>query len=180
MNILALLFVFAVSPVAVGTDSLPPSVKILFPSQDDYNGYTGSGNGCDFPGELLGPLERFVASSSPQNYVRYDIARLNRRGVPGLYYVYSPSACKKLRKYFQANVFVMARLALLKCQELTDGTTRSWYDVEAKLYSVESGKEKILFRQHNVSRDQIDGFLRGREAQLFRVIAEVARGDAPN
>src|SRR5256885_8153496 len=82
------------NPLSGGT--LPQSAKVLFPNQDDQNEYTGSGNGCDLPPQLLEPLERFVATSFPQNYVRYDIARLNANIAQGLYNASSKAACRRL------------------------------------------------------------------------------------
>ena len=169
---LSLLLILTASPLAAET--LPQSAKVLFPNQDDQNEYTGSGNGCDLPPQLLEPLERFVATSLPQNYVRYDIARLNRKHVQGLYYVYSKGACRRLRRYFPANVFVMARLVLRKCEFLAAGTTRSWYDVEAKVYCVASGREAIIFRHRNVAREEVGKLLVGKEHEIFQLVEAAA------
>src|SRR5204862_853178 len=76
---LTVLVIITASPLAGGT--LPQSAKVLFPNQDDQNEYTGSGNGCDLPPQLLEPLQRLVSTSFRQNYVRYDIARLNSKHV---------------------------------------------------------------------------------------------------
>jgi hypothetical protein len=171
----ALLVLCTLAVIAPAAVQLPETIKIIFPSQDDQNGYTGSGNGCDMPGQVLLPLERFVASEIPQNYLRYDLASLNRRGVPGVYYIYSKEACRKLLQHFPANVFVMARVKLRRCEELPDGSTRSWYDVQAKVCTIASGRETIIFRQQNVSRDQIAGLLRGKEHELFQSILAIAQ-----
>ena len=175
---LTLLLILTADPLAAG--SLPQSAKILFPNQDDQNEHTGSGNGCDLPPQLLEPLERFVATSFPQNYVRYDIARLDTKHVQGLYYVYSKAACRRLRRYLSANVFVMARLVLRKCEFLPAGTTRSWYDVEAKVYCLASGREAVIFRQRNVAREEVGNLLVGKEREIFQVVEAAVAEAAPN
>ena len=175
---LTVLVIITASPLAGGT--LPQSAKVLFPNQDDHNEYTGSGNGCDLPPQLLEPVERLVSTSFRQNYVRYDIARLNSKHIHGLYYVYSKEACRRLRRYFPANVFVMARLVLRKCEFLPAGTTRSWYDVEAKVYCVASGKETIIFRYRNVAREEVGNLLVGKEREIFQLVEAAVLKAAPD
>jgi len=166
--------VIAIVATTTVTPSLPPSAKVIFPNQDDQNQYTGSANGCDIPPPLLEPLERHIAKAAPQNYVRYDIAALNRKHVMGLYYVYSRTACQRLRSYFpDANLFVMARITLRRCEFLPNGTTRARYDVEAKVYSLASGREEVIFRQRDIAREQIRTLLVGKEVQLLERIVSV-------
>ena len=112
--------------------------------------------------------------------MRYDIARLNTKHVQGLYYVYSKGACRRLRRYFPANVFVMARLVLRKCEFLPAGTTRSWYDVEAKVYCVASGREAIIFRHRNVAREEVGKLLVGKEHEIFQLVEAAVADVSPN
>ena len=167
-------FVVATAAITSVTFDLPSTAKVIFPSQDDQNEYTGSANGCDIPPPLLEPLERHISKVAPKNYVRYDIAALNRKHMMGAYYVYSRQACQKLRHYFpSANVFVMARITLRRCEFLPNGTTRAFYDVEAKVYSLASGREEVIFRQQDVAREQIRNLLVGKEAQLLERVESV-------
>jgi hypothetical protein len=153
---------------------LPADAKVTFPDQDDLNEFTGGAVGCDLPPQLLAPVEQFFARAFPKQYIRYDTAALNRRGVMGLYYVYSGRACRRLQKYFPATIFVMARVHLRKCDFLPDGTTQSWYDVEAKVYLAATRKEEVIFKQSNVARSEVATLLVGRERELVERIAHLS------
>ena len=154
---------------------IPAPVALLFPSQDDTNVFTGAANGCDSPPAPLASLEAYVARHAPARYLRYDISALNRQHVMGLYYVYEAKACRRLQKYFAANVFVMARVKLLpKSVVGLDDCTKAAYSVEVKVYSTLSGVERILLRVPEVPRDRLPTLLHGREGELLRQVLAVA------
>jgi hypothetical protein len=177
---LLLTFLLAIGVHTAPAAGLPPTAKVIFPTQDDFNRYTGSASGCDHPPELLEPLARHIANIAPRNFVPYNIAGLNRKGVMGLYYVYSAKACNRLRRYFpSANVFVMARVTLRKCDFLPDGTTSGFFDVEAKIYSLASGREEVIFQQRDVAREQVGTLLLGKEVALLEKIVSVISHEPP-
>jgi hypothetical protein len=149
-----------------GTAAGASTPKIVFLPQDVSGGYDHRGGTPD----LLGGLEKFVAHRVPRNYVKADLRKLLRAGVKP-YYIYSGRYCEPIGRVLGANVFVMARLTVVS---QAPRPADEVYDVEAKAFSSETGREVELVRAQSVRSADVATLTEGREDDLLRKILSIA------
>ena len=156
---------------AADAGTVPPEVRIIFPNQDDFNQFAGMGDSCGSPPSVLASFQHYVQHTVPRQFVPYDIAKLNIQGVMGLYYVYRAQDCLRLKKYFDANVFILARVRLVSYVQDPDAAPSSCvYDVDIKVYSSQFGKELVLFSKKKVPLAGLSSLLNGKESQLWNQV----------
>ncbi|SVD04694.1 uncharacterized protein METZ01_LOCUS357548 [marine metagenome] len=141
-------------------------VKIVFLSEDVANGYNHRGG----TPELLGPLENYVSSKHPENFVSFDVKKLLQHRVEP-YYIFNKTYCGPIGKILGANTFVMARLVPVK----TSSKPRlEQYNIQVKVYSALTGVEKTLMKKNNIETSEFNSVFSGNYEALFRSILDVA------
>ena len=161
-KIVILIFLFTCWAHAAVAGSIP---KIVFLPEDVSGGYDHRGG----TPQLLEKLEEYVASHAPQNHVMMDIHKLLKKDIRP-YYIYNKKYCKPIGTVLGANVFVMARLVLVK-QAVRYGEDQ--YDIQAKAFSSETGREIELLRSKNVRGADFVTLIEGRENDLLKKILTV-------
>ena len=149
-----------------GTAAGASTPKIVFLPQDVSGGYDHRGGAPD----LLGRLEKFVASSVPRNYVKADLQKLLKAGVEP-YYIYAARYCEPIGRVLGANVFVMARLTVVR---QAPHPADELYDMEAKAFSSETGREVELIHARSVRSADVARLTEGKEDEILRQILSIA------
>ncbi len=169
--LLVCLTLIPVAPQAADPINLSPEVRIIFPNQDDFNQFASMGDSCGSPPSVLASFQNYVQHTAPGQFIPYDISKLNIKGVMGLYYVYRAQDCLRLKKYFDANVFILARVRLVSFLQDPDAAPSSCvYDVDIKVYSSQLGKELVLFSKKQVPLAGLSSLLHGKESQLWNQV----------
>jgi hypothetical protein len=124
-------------------------------------------------------LAEFTAAAHPEFFVDYDIQKLLAAGVEP-YYIYDRRYCAPVGRVLQANLFVMTRLNLVGVGPKGE-CVDDLYDVELKVFSSETQRERVVYRASRVSTQDLPRLFKGNEKGLLAEILAVAQqeGSAP-
>ena len=176
LSLIPLFLLFVVPLSAEKPFDLPDGTIITFPAQDDLNDFSCAGDSCGSPDIILEHFEKYVKKNAPGNYIKYDPYRISVKGGDNYLHVYSAKACRRLSKYVGANTFIMARVHLVSYKKDKDYSPYNCrYDVEVKVFSMVTGKEKVLFRSSDVPLDSLADLLKGKEVEFWQAIIEVSK-----
>jgi hypothetical protein len=139
-------------------------IVVLIPNYVDGIDHKGC---IDLPIQFL---EQFIEQYHPLEYVRLDKKKLREENIE-FFYIYNKKYCKPIGRVLKANLYLMTNIKMVKqnsnnCLDIT-------YDIEMKVYSDVTQKEKILVRYKDVTIDAFQENIKPQMENLFLEIIEL-------